>query len=389
MSEAEVPFVVFETLGKIDMRAFTLMGVSAKPNTKNPIGYFGTGLKYAMATLVRLGAEPVVYVGTDRWTFKKRHDSFRDVEFEQLVAWREGLGTRLVRRRFSEFPLPFAVSYGRNWKPWMAFRELESNTRDEQGLTTTSLQEPGPSYSGGTRIVVRHPEFYEAWQKRDEIFLPGADVSGSGVQVLFEESKYLYWRGLRVFELPKSSVLTYNFLQHIDLTEDRTFAGDYMPKYYLGQWMLHCSDEFLVEKALTAGEKHWEHGVTFPDHEAPSRAFHNVALRHPKNLPPAFHSYYGRHDERITAKTFDLYEAHPLPWRVEGNGVVDKGGRTIFEAPYGYAGKWPLTAAEILRKLGMVLPAVAAATEDDSPIEPMSGGDEYVQPRHEDELIPF
>ena len=39
------------------------MGVSAKPNTKSPIGYFGTGLKYAMAALVRLGTQPVVWIG--------------------------------------------------------------------------------------------------------------------------------------------------------------------------------------------------------------------------------------------------------------------------------------------------------------------------------------
>jgi hypothetical protein len=34
--------VVFETPGLIDMRAFTMMGMSAKPATQSPIGYLFT-----------------------------------------------------------------------------------------------------------------------------------------------------------------------------------------------------------------------------------------------------------------------------------------------------------------------------------------------------------
>jgi hypothetical protein len=36
---------------------------------KNPIGYFGTGLKYAISVLCRLGTKPVVWIGQDKYTF--------------------------------------------------------------------------------------------------------------------------------------------------------------------------------------------------------------------------------------------------------------------------------------------------------------------------------
>ena len=44
--------IVHENLGLIDPRAFTTRGLNAKPNTKSPIGYFGTGLKKALKLLL-------------------------------------------------------------------------------------------------------------------------------------------------------------------------------------------------------------------------------------------------------------------------------------------------------------------------------------------------
>jgi hypothetical protein len=44
--------VIFQNLGLIDLRAVQIMGLNAK-ESKNPIGQFGTGLKYAIAVLLR------------------------------------------------------------------------------------------------------------------------------------------------------------------------------------------------------------------------------------------------------------------------------------------------------------------------------------------------
>ena len=47
------PAVVHVTKGKLDLRSLSTFGLNAKPNTTNPIGYFGTGMKYAIAVLLR------------------------------------------------------------------------------------------------------------------------------------------------------------------------------------------------------------------------------------------------------------------------------------------------------------------------------------------------
>lgn len=360
--------IVFDTPGLIDLRAFTLMGVSAKPNSSNPIGYFGTGLKYAIATLVRLGAEPVLWIGHDRYTFFKRADQFRDAEFESLGMRKERAGWAL---RPTIIDLPFAVSYGRNWEPWMAFRELESNTRDEGGVSYLAAVDPGEPDESSTRLIIDLPEFTEAWEKRDEVFLPSAVRDGTGIQIVEGASTSLYWRGLKVYTLPKPSTFTYNILDHMDLTEDRTLKYEVLARLALGDWLLKLDDEALIEKVLTAGSKHWENDLQFSDHISPGRAFHNVAVRHPKNVAPAFWGYYSRHDERVSEKTFSLFEAHPLPWKCTGNRVEDSRGTTVFDCPYRYEGKWDLLAEAILKMVNPLAPA-----KEEEPDEPLGDGEE-------------
>ena len=46
--------IVFENPGEIDIRSISTFGVSVKEGD-NPIGFFGTGLKYAIVVLLRTG----------------------------------------------------------------------------------------------------------------------------------------------------------------------------------------------------------------------------------------------------------------------------------------------------------------------------------------------
>ena len=48
--------VNFGNNGAIELAAITTMGISVK-DSDNPIGFFGTGLKYALAVLLREKAE--------------------------------------------------------------------------------------------------------------------------------------------------------------------------------------------------------------------------------------------------------------------------------------------------------------------------------------------
>lgn len=63
--------VYFANAGLIDLDVIRVMGVSVKTGP-NPIGYFGTGLKFALSTLLRTGHRVVMTRGGERIEFTAR-----------------------------------------------------------------------------------------------------------------------------------------------------------------------------------------------------------------------------------------------------------------------------------------------------------------------------
>lgn len=335
--------LVFDTPGLMDTRSITLQGVSAKPNTTSPIGYFGTGLKYSIASLVRMGSNPVIFIGNDRFTFFKRPDEFRGVEFEKISMRRDRFGL-LGRGRITD--LPFTTMYGRTWKPWIIVRELESNTRDEEGESYLSKDEVQPR-EGRTLIVVEEPEVIEAYNTLADIFLPEGERKGTGVQVINKPSKFLYWRGMRVYQLDKEAAHTYNILDFVTLTEDRTLPYEYDARNKISRWVQTEADAAQVQEVVT-GKDNWESSLSYERSIPPSPAFRDTMVLRRNAALPQVRSYYESHDEDITEKTFKLFEAHPWPWTCEEDAVIDAKGRKIFDMPYDYQGKWQVVGEKII-----------------------------------------
>jgi hypothetical protein len=70
--------------------------------------------------------------------------------------------------------------------------------------------------------------------------------------VFKKPSKIVFYRGMRVLELPKPAAMTYDFTRSLTLTEDRTLAHPFMLQYYLAEEMGKCEDEAVVMAALRA-----------------------------------------------------------------------------------------------------------------------------------------
>lgn len=68
--------ISFQNPGLIEPEAFTTFGVSAKEND-NPIGFFGTGLKYAIAIILRLGGKVEIWRGKNYYGFFPVTKEFR------------------------------------------------------------------------------------------------------------------------------------------------------------------------------------------------------------------------------------------------------------------------------------------------------------------------
>lgn len=253
--------LIFQNPGLIDTLAITTMGVSVKEG-EGAIGYFGTGLKFAIATLLRNGCTITIYRGDEPLTFTAVPMEVRGQEFEAV--------------HMNGQPLGFATTLGRNWLPWMAFRELASNCRDEGGeywrgdnLVTMDTH---------TTIIVGGEAIMGVWSERKSIMLEGSpSITNEHAEIREGASPYVFYRGVRILKTPRPMASTYNILTPLTLTEDRTAKNWYEVEMAIERCIGALEDRAQLRRTLTCGEAYGEHHMNVPAYGNPQAAFRDVA----------------------------------------------------------------------------------------------------------------
>jgi hypothetical protein len=252
----------FHNPGEIDIRGATIAGLSAKQGD-SPIGFFGTGLKYAIASVLRWHGQITIWSGEEEYKFYASPLDFRGKEFQQIMM--------------SGQPLGFTTEYGKTWEPWQIFRELYANALDEGGQVGTAP--PGPR-AGFTCIEVDCDRLAEAYATRDLIILPRTTAyfhSDETVSIGRETASGIYYRGVRVH--PENTLFTYNFQKSISLTEDRTMKWAWELPNIIGAVLQRLTDEDLVHRTVSAPKGFLESKAEFSGSSPLSPAFLNVAER--------------------------------------------------------------------------------------------------------------
>lgn len=253
--------VVFRNRGLIDLAAVRTLGVSVKD--EGSIGYFGTGLKFAIATVLRGGGSIVIWRGQDRHELGVMSASVRGKDFE-IVAM-DGV------------ELGFTTQLGRDWEPWMAFRELACNATDEGGRYYLA-QEPHIGSEDETVIEVTGAGMIDAYHDRHDIILEAEPLIANGqLEIHPGPSAHIYYRNVRVGQLTRPTSFRYNITRKIDLTEDRTFKWQHQVMQALADGLLETNDAAILHSALTCGTDYFEHFLNFADNGKASPAFLRVA----------------------------------------------------------------------------------------------------------------
>lgn len=243
--------VYFMNNGYFDMRAMLTFGVSAKSNS-DAIGYFGTGFKYAMAIILRLGGSVSLKTknpnGTvESYEFIAKKESIREQEFD--IVYLKNCADGSIREA------GFTTRLGINWKPWMAYRELFCNAKDEGGLTSDNIN--NGEYE--TVIGVNCHEIWEAHGNSHEYILSDdARVLFSGEQcdIISGKSNFIYYRGIAVLQAEQSN-FSYNIKTPVSLTEDRTVANQYQVRWPIQKAIQACDDESIIRACVVSGD-HFE-----------------------------------------------------------------------------------------------------------------------------------
>lgn len=240
---------VFTTKGKLDLACLTTFGVSVK-ETANPIGRFGTGLKYALAILLRHGAEVIISTGGAEYKLMSQEEQIRGRTFDRAyLAPINGGG--------STIDLPFTSELGKDWELWQAFREIYSNTLDEGGQLSVSDNYP-PTFDFNTTIIVAHEAFAEIAENKDDYFKQDkteALKTDLGYIHPNDSTNSLFYKGIAVAELHTPTVHAYDVAKagyHLELTEDRTVKYSWEVKQNIANLLLQCGDVDVVREAITA-----------------------------------------------------------------------------------------------------------------------------------------
>lgn len=269
--------ITLKNPGLLELELMCTMGANVK-QSDSAIGYFGTGLKYAIATLLREGIEFHVFIGCNRYDFYSEEKTLRGKKFELCY----------MKGPFDSTPLGFTTELGKNWKVWQAYREIYSNCLDEGGVINHGGR-PNPDAESTTFFISTDIEV-------DGVFLCEMDkkllYSDNDVDILGGESGHIYYQGIRAKDLNKNSIYTYNIKKKCELTEDRQLCYSFVVDAIIQNAVAKMEDKGIIKSVVAAPKDSYESSFTFGDwgSEKPGQNFMEVVGTE-KNINPTIKRY--------------------------------------------------------------------------------------------------
>lgn len=245
--------IVFRNQGEIDIRSIASFGVSVKEG-ENPIGFFGTGLKYAIAVLLRTGHKVSVFSGRRRIEFTTSREEVRGVAFDFVTMAVDGAPPAGIG---------FTTQLGKQWQVWMAYREIACNCTDERGTIESAREMPQPQ-DGSTVFVVQGEEFERTFADRSLYILEDAAAQVvDRMEIRNRPGSQFFYRGVRVADLPRMGLFTYNTLESLDLTEDRTAKSPWDVVARVVRAVLSSADPDFIRRCVTGDKASFEGALDY------------------------------------------------------------------------------------------------------------------------------
>lgn len=248
-------FIKIKNEGLIAKEAFTLIGASTKRDDSNKIGFFGSGLKYSLAVLLRNQTNFKIYSGLEEIVIDTKQTVFRDKIFNQIII--DGRETG------------FTKEMGIDWKAWFPIRELYCNAIDEQGGGIEYCESMKP-VEGETHFYIEInddiKEILENWNdyfsnKREDVCLSSKGFKAyNGADKKF----ILYRRGVQCFTSTKKCLYHYDSDEFV-INESRVLYTTADSYWKIAELVAKNADADMIRnifdnyKHTTEGEDFWWH----------------------------------------------------------------------------------------------------------------------------------
>lgn len=253
-------FILIQNDGVIDSNSFELIGASTKRNSTGKIGFFGSGLKYSIAYMMRNNIEFHIFAGENEVIFTTKDETFRGETFQRIVI--DGKETS------------YTTTMGPTWTAdWFVIREIYCNAIDEENCQLIKETENINPSEGKTRIYIEITQKmsevignFESYFSQDrEPFFVSNDVytcalgntDGNNPPVnqpciVYEKtSGVIYRRGIRVSVI---SGLIYDYgFEFVNINEDRTASQQDYIAYAICDMVLLFENENYIYNILKTG----------------------------------------------------------------------------------------------------------------------------------------
>jgi len=236
--------IVFENSGEIDIRSISTFGVSVKEGA-NPIGFFGTGLKYAIAVLLRTGHRVTIMSGLMVVNFGIEKSAVRGQDFD-FVTMQIDNGAPVA--------IGFTTELGKQWEVWMAYREIACNCKDENGAGRHEHYMVDPE-AGKTLLIVQGDDFESIFATSHRFILEDQPWLKSGtLEIRNRPGSEFFYRGVRVADLRVRGIYTYCEQAKMELTEDRTIKSEWEMYYHIAAGILRATDKQFLRSVVIAAD---------------------------------------------------------------------------------------------------------------------------------------
>lgn len=245
-------FIKIESKGLIDPRAFTLVGGSTKRDDSSKIGFFGSGLKYSLAFLLRNNIEFKVFADYREILFSKEKENFRDKTFDVIA----------VNGKVSDL----TTEMGMDWEHWFVLREIYCNAIDE-GESDISIVNENHCVPIEDKTVFyilvddKFKEIINNWgnyfsEKREDILY--YDLDENKIFNPLNNSLIIYRKGIRCFYSDKQkSVFNYD-LSFAKINESRVIISEFDTKWNLRIYLQRIKDKKIIGQLLNTINENWE-----------------------------------------------------------------------------------------------------------------------------------
>ena len=253
----KVHFLTPTIISRLDISS---MGDSSKRGDESTLGQFDSGLKYAIALLLRNNVNMYIKTYDDDgllniYTFstsvKKCPNTHKQKELIDVNYIDYSDDTSGV------IETGFALQMGYNWSLWMSLRELYSNMLDEKG--SICEEEDDFMISRGTVITLEFDElndFFEVW-KNKHLYInqekPIYEVSSS-VECLENNENYLriYKQNILVYEdKDRPSRFAWN-IKFGDIDERRILSNLYSVEQSIAYAIQDTNNEEFLRHIITS-----------------------------------------------------------------------------------------------------------------------------------------